>query len=160
QKGNEKARASGASRVPGEMVVTKASYPGGPTTACGGDRREWARSRQRCLQGRAASGQGAGKPHRSSDYNGTGRVPRPPAGRPAGQAEGPSQRRSMKIGLISLVVLLVICRIAVGDDGDAPKDQPAKFKITTKRKDDSVEVRADKDKTVFAVKSPFGISQA
>src|SRR5262245_46346082 len=40
------------------------------------------------------------------------------------------------------------------------QDQPAKFKITTKRKDDSVEVRADKDKAVFAVKSPFGISEA
>jgi hypothetical protein len=34
------------------------------------------------------------------------------------------------------------------------------FKITTKRKDDCVEVKAEKDRTVFAVKSPFGISQA
>ena len=34
------------------------------------------------------------------------------------------------------------------------------FKITTKKKDDSVEVRPDKDKTLFLVKSPFGISQA
>jgi len=34
------------------------------------------------------------------------------------------------------------------------------FKITTKRKDDSVEVKAEKDRAVFAVKSPFGISQA
>jgi len=34
------------------------------------------------------------------------------------------------------------------------------FKITTKRANDSVEVRADKDKTLFTVKSPFGISQA
>jgi hypothetical protein len=49
---------------------------------------------------------------------------------------------------------------ALPDDGDAPKDQPAKFKITTKRKDDTVEVRADKGMTVFSVKSPFGISQA
>ena len=39
-------------------------------------------------------------------------------------------------------------------------DQPPKFKITTKRKDDAVEVRAEKDRTVFSVKSPFGISQA
>jgi hypothetical protein len=45
-------------------------------------------------------------------------------------------------------------------DGDAPRDQPAKFKITTKRKDDAVEVQADKDKTLFVIKSPFGISQA
>ena len=39
-------------------------------------------------------------------------------------------------------------------------DKPTKFEITTKRKDDTVEVRGDKGKTVFAVKSPFGISQA
>jgi hypothetical protein len=66
----------------------------------------------------------------------------------------------MKTNLIPLAVLLVICGIALADDGDAPKDQPAKFKITTRRKDDTVEVRADMDKTLFTVKSPFGISQA
>ena len=43
---------------------------------------------------------------------------------------------------------------------DAPKDQPAKFRITTRNKDDAVEVRADKDKSLFVVKSSFGISQA
>jgi WD40 repeat protein len=41
-----------------------------------------------------------------------------------------------------------------------PKDRPARFKITSKRNDDRVEVRADQDKTLFTVKSPFGISQA
>jgi hypothetical protein len=45
-------------------------------------------------------------------------------------------------------------------DAHAPGNPDAKFRITTRRKDDGVEVRADKDKTVFAVKSPFGISQA
>src|SRR5262249_16455357 len=65
------------------------------------------------LRGRAGSGQGAGKPHRGSDYNGPGRVPGPPAGRPAGHAEGPGRRRSMKISLIALAVLFVIYRIAV-----------------------------------------------
>ena len=40
----------------------------------------------------------------------------------------------MKSTPISLAVLLVISGIALADDGDAPKDQPAKFKITTKRK--------------------------
>jgi hypothetical protein len=34
------------------------------------------------------------------------------------------------------------------------------FKITTKRKDDRVEVKAEGDRAVFAVKSPFGISEA
>ncbi len=66
----------------------------------------------------------------------------------------------MKISSIPLAVLLVSSSIALADDGDTPKDQAAKFKITTKRKDDAVEVRADTDKTVFTVKSPFGISQA
>jgi hypothetical protein len=47
-------------------------------------------------------------------------------------------------------------------DGVTPAaDFPGpKFKVTTRRKDDGVEVRADKDKAVFDVKSPFGISQA
>jgi len=42
----------------------------------------------------------------------------------------------------------------------AGDDKSPKFKITTKRDTDTVEVRADKEKTVFIVKSPFGISQA
>jgi hypothetical protein len=43
----------------------------------------------------------------------------------------------------------------------AAVDTPAQgFKFTTRRKDDSVEVRADEEKAVFVVKSPFGISQA
>jgi hypothetical protein len=42
----------------------------------------------------------------------------------------------------------------------AADDPPPRFKITTRRKDDSVEVRADKDKTLFSVKSPSGIGQA
>ena len=42
----------------------------------------------------------------------------------------------------------------------AAADEPPKFKITTKRDNDKVEVRADKEKTLFIVKSPFGISHA
>ena len=64
----------------------------------------------------------------------------------------------MKTRLLLFVVALVPA-FALADDDNAPKDQLAKFKITTTRKDDSVEVRSDKDKTVVAVKSPFGISQ-
>ena len=66
----------------------------------------------------------------------------------------------MKISLVPLLVLLVISGIALAGEGDTPKDQPPKFKVTTKKANDSVEVRADKDKTLFIVKSPFGISQA
>src|SRR5262249_14555092 len=61
----------------------------------------------------------------------------------------------MKSWLLPLVVTLLPV-LAWADDGAAP----AKFKITTKRKDDAVEVRAEKDKTLFIIKSPFGISQA
>jgi hypothetical protein len=39
-------------------------------------------------------------------------------------------------------------------------EQAAKFTISTHKKDDAVEVKTAKDKTVFAVKSPSGISQA
>jgi hypothetical protein len=66
----------------------------------------------------------------------------------------------MKARRIPLLIFLIISGSALADDGDAPKDQPAKFKITTKRKDDSLEVWADKGKVVFIIKSPFGISQA
>jgi hypothetical protein len=60
----------------------------------------------------------------------------------------------MKASRIPLAVLLVISGIALAADGDAPKDQPAKVKVTTKRKDDSVEVRSEKGRTVFSVQSP------
>ena len=52
-------------------------------------------------------------------------------------------------------ILVLTCVIALAAEGDRPT-----FKITTKKRYDSVEVRADKDKTVFVVKSPSGISQA
>ena len=60
----------------------------------------------------------------------------------------------MKTAFVALVLLVGAGCLAVA------ADEPPKFKITTKRKDDAVEVRAEKDRTVFSVKSPFGISQA
>jgi hypothetical protein len=45
-------------------------------------------------------------------------------------------------------------------DAPAGEANPGKFKITTRRKDDSVEVKTEKGKTLFIIKSPFGISQA
>jgi hypothetical protein len=59
-----------------------------------------------------------------------------------------------------LVFVGLLSALAGAHDGVAARERLAKFKITTKRPDDTVEVQADKDKTVFAVKSPFGISQA
>ena len=60
----------------------------------------------------------------------------------------------MKTAFVALVLLVAAGNLAVAGE------QPAKFKITTKKADDSVEVKADKDKAVFVVKSPSGISQA
>jgi hypothetical protein len=51
---------------------------------------------------------------------------------------------------------LLVAFLALAGDDPATSG----FKVSTKKKDDSVEVRADKDKTLFIVKSPFGISQA
>lgn len=55
---------------------------------------------------------------------------------------------------VAVVLLVALGSLAAADE------PPTKFKITTKRKDDAVEVRAEKDRTVFTVTSPFGISQA
>lgn len=60
----------------------------------------------------------------------------------------------MKAAFVALVLLGGVGSLAVA------ADEPPKFKITTKRKDDAVEVQAGKDRAVFSVKSPFGISQA
>jgi hypothetical protein len=52
-----------------------------------------------------------------------------------------------------LLALVVAATAALADDTPP-------FKITTKRSDDGVEVKVEKDKAVFSVHSPFGISQA
>jgi hypothetical protein len=57
---------------------------------------------------------------------------------------------------LHLLVVGLLPALALADGGHAP----ARFKITTRRNDDSVRVRANKDKAVFDVRSPFGISQA
>jgi hypothetical protein len=62
----------------------------------------------------------------------------------------------MKASRIALAVLFVVGGTAVAGAGD----QTPTFKITTKRNDDSVEVKAEKERAVFTVKSLFGISQA
>ena len=55
---------------------------------------------------------------------------------------------------------MVICWLLVASLLSTPESDPPRFKITTKKQDDTVEIRADKDKTLFVVKSPSGISQA
>jgi hypothetical protein len=61
----------------------------------------------------------------------------------------------MKPRLLPLVLGL-LPSLAWADEGAAP----AKFKVLTKRKDDTVEVQANQEKVLFIIKSPFGISQA
>jgi hypothetical protein len=65
----------------------------------------------------------------------------------------------MRANRIPVAVVLALSAGALAGGGASP-DQPAKFKITTKRQDDSVEVQAEKGKALFLIKSPFGISQA
>jgi hypothetical protein len=52
-------------------------------------------------------------------------------------------------------IFVLAAAVLLAAEGDPPR-----FKITTKKLDDTVEIRADKDKTLFVVKSPSGISQA
>jgi hypothetical protein len=60
----------------------------------------------------------------------------------------------MKSAFVVLVLLAGVDSLAVAGE------QSTKFKVTTRRADDVVEVRARKDRAVISVKSPFGISQA
>lgn len=60
----------------------------------------------------------------------------------------------MKVAVIA-GVLLVVAGSPVGAG-----DEPVKLKVTMKRKDDAGEVRAEKDRAVLILNSPFGISQA
>lgn len=55
----------------------------------------------------------------------------------------------------SVLILLLANAIATTTADDSPP-----FKITTKRDNDRVEVKAEKDKTILSVHSPFGISNA
>ncbi|XZE20677.1 hypothetical protein SH449x_000559 [Pirellulaceae bacterium SH449] len=57
----------------------------------------------------------------------------------------------MKTLIFETVIALVAIVAHIGDEP---------FKITTKRSDDRVEVKSGKDKTLFVVRSPSGISQA
>ena len=63
----------------------------------------------------------------------------------------------MRRWLSFLPALFVIVSFAMGVQNNEPK---RKFKIRTRRQDDTVQVRHGNEKTVFIVKSPFGISDA
>ena len=61
----------------------------------------------------------------------------------------------MKATRIPLAVLLAISGTALAGDGDAPQDQPPKFKITTRRKDDGVEVTVEHVAAIQEKQSPL-----
>lgn len=54
----------------------------------------------------------------------------------------------------SIAALIVVLMATLNCIADEP------FKITTKRSDDRVEVKSNDDKTLFVIRSPFGISNA
>jgi hypothetical protein len=66
----------------------------------------------------------------------------------------------MKAALVCLGLLAAVGALAVAGDPETPKQASDKFKVTTKRTDDAVAVEVEKDRAVFSVTSPFGISQA
>src|SRR4051812_45576574 len=68
--------------------------------------------------------------------------------------------RPMKAFPVLLAALVAPSIVALADDRNGSESPPAGIKVTTRRADDAVAVRAEKDRTVVAVKSPFGISQA
>ena len=59
---------------------------------------------------------------------------------------------------LAISVLMVF--VAMSNAVTAGDDKPPTFKITTKRDTDKVDVKFEKDQTVFSIHSPFGISQA
>jgi hypothetical protein len=70
----------------------------------------------------------------------------------------------MRFWLTFVAIVLIAAPVLVGDtvaaDKDDTKKAAEKYKITTKKADDVVDVQAEKDKVIFDVKSPSGISQA
>src|SRR5262249_19656425 len=66
----------------------------------------------------------------------------------------------LTLSVVGLAGYLTMTSFAAAGGGADPKEKAGRFKITTKRADDSVEVRGEKGRTVFAVKCPSGISQA
>ena len=59
-----------------------------------------------------------------------------------------------------IVTVLLILAIATANGVTNSDDGHPSFKITTKRNDDRVDVNVEKDKAIFSIHSPFGISHA
>jgi hypothetical protein len=61
---------------------------------------------------------------------------------------------------VALVVSLALGAIGSAAGGAPSGKQPGKFKITTRKAADAVEVQGDADRTVFVITSPSGIGGA
>jgi hypothetical protein len=61
--------------------------------------------------------------------------------------------------VIGLAALLDVACLSIAGEKKDPKILTDQFKTTTRKKDDTIEVRGEKDKALFIVKSPSGISQ-
>jgi hypothetical protein len=62
--------------------------------------------------------------------------------------------------VIDLVAFLVMHGLTAWGNNDDSKKSTGNFKTTTRKKDDTIDVRSDMHRTLFIVKSPSGISQA
>ena len=56
--------------------------------------------------------------------------------------------------------VLALCILILTSLGVTAEDKVPKFKVTTRKMDDTVQAQADAGKVVFSVKSPSGISSA
>ncbi|HYT87185.1 MAG TPA: hypothetical protein VEL76_00565 [Gemmataceae bacterium] len=62
--------------------------------------------------------------------------------------------------LAALVASSILGAFGSGAEGDPAKKQGGKFKITTRKPADTVEIQGDLDRTVFVINSPSGIGGA
>lgn len=65
-----------------------------------------------------------------------------------------------KLLVLGLGALVCINNAPGSFEGDDAKNPAEGFKIKSRKKDDAIEVQGDKDKMIFIVKSPSGISNA
>jgi hypothetical protein len=65
------------------------------------------------------------------------------------------------IGFGTFVAMVwIFSAVCPGIDSAAPVEKLPQFRITTKRDNDNVKIQVDRNRTIFAVRSPFGIGQA
>src|SRR4051812_20580161 len=66
----------------------------------------------------------------------------------------------MRAGGAALLLALSVLSLAAGSLPAGSDDPPARFTVTTRKADDTVEVTGDSDQTVFGIRSRSGIGRA